>query len=211
MRKVPTAPMKALRERLFTPVSNVRCPYCGIAETSTLDHYLPKEKYPQFAVFSKNLVPCCSPCNELKTDLVLNAGTSVRVFLHPYFDAIPRVAFLSVAVNLAGNAMALKFSVNGLPGVSTIVLQQVQAHFRTLKLAQRYPRNALEYLRSQRHDYRRFYRAGGSGRVRNELGHEASKFENDLGPNHWRTVLCRELAGHAQFCGGGFAVLEQVG
>ena len=69
-------------------------------ETSTLDHYLPKEQNPQFAIFSENLVPACSRCNTLKRDKIVDEGIGVRLFLHPYFDNIPISNFLSVNIGL---------------------------------------------------------------------------------------------------------------
>ena len=42
---VETVPMTRLRGDLLKRVSVARCPFCGISESSTLDHYLPKEQY----------------------------------------------------------------------------------------------------------------------------------------------------------------------
>jgi hypothetical protein len=38
---VETEPMTALRGDLLKRISVARCPFCGISESSTLDHYLP--------------------------------------------------------------------------------------------------------------------------------------------------------------------------
>jgi len=44
------------------------CPYCGIPGRLTLDHYLPRatNAFPQFSVFSLNLVPACDACQSKK-------------------------------------------------------------------------------------------------------------------------------------------------
>ncbi|HDI3207138.1 TPA: hypothetical protein PMB08_002611 [Vibrio cholerae] len=61
------------------------CPMCGGFKPSTLDHVLPKEDFPVWSIFSKNLVPACS-CNSVRgTALKGSAVTQARV-LHPYFD-----------------------------------------------------------------------------------------------------------------------------
>ena len=60
------------------------CPMCGSPNTGTLDHYLPKKMYPEFAIFSQNLVPACN-CNSSRNDDVKGAAAGDRV-LHPYFD-----------------------------------------------------------------------------------------------------------------------------
>ncbi|MGF1728473.1 hypothetical protein [Photobacterium kasasachensis] len=64
------------------------CPMCGSLGTGTLDHLLPQAKFPEFSVFSKNLVPACD-CNSKRKDVVCGVDEDtqeeVRV-LHPYFD-----------------------------------------------------------------------------------------------------------------------------
>ncbi len=42
------------------------CPLCDHRTVTTLDHVLPKSKYPTFAVTPFNLVPACGDCNKIK-------------------------------------------------------------------------------------------------------------------------------------------------
>jgi 5-methylcytosine-specific restriction endonuclease McrA len=60
------------------------CPMCGSKHRHTLDHLLPKEDYPEFAIFSANLVPACK-CNTDRGQTVKGDAVGERV-LHPYFD-----------------------------------------------------------------------------------------------------------------------------
>ncbi|MDM0032849.1 hypothetical protein QTI33_12015 [Variovorax sp. J22P271] len=60
------------------------CPMCGSMHSGTLDHYLPKNGFPTFAIFSKNLVPACK-CNSKRKETLTGASPNERV-LHPYFD-----------------------------------------------------------------------------------------------------------------------------
>jgi hypothetical protein len=60
------------------------CPMCGSMHSGTLDHYLPKNGFPIFSVFSKNLVPACK-CNSKRSETLLGINPGERV-LHPYFD-----------------------------------------------------------------------------------------------------------------------------
>ncbi|MCL1056478.1 HNH endonuclease [Shewanella gelidimarina] len=61
------------------------CSMCGGKFPWSLDHVLPKSDYPEWAIFSKNLVPACR-CNIRRgTALKGNPITRARV-LHPYFD-----------------------------------------------------------------------------------------------------------------------------
>lgn len=45
-----------------------KCPYCTLNEANTLEHILPKQLYPEYAVHAYNLIPCCSKCNTYKGD-----------------------------------------------------------------------------------------------------------------------------------------------
>jgi len=60
------------------------CPMCGGLGMGTLDHYLPKNDFAEFAIFSKNLVPACS-CNSLRNTTVKGDFALQRV-IHPYYD-----------------------------------------------------------------------------------------------------------------------------
>lgn len=59
----------------------VICPMCGGSTVATLEHVLPKADYPEFAVLSFNLVPCCDGCQRRRS----NKGNQYE-FIHPYFD-----------------------------------------------------------------------------------------------------------------------------
>ena len=59
----------------------VICPMCGGTSVATLEHVLPKADYPEFAVLSFNLVPCCDGCQRRRS----NKGNKYD-FIHPYFD-----------------------------------------------------------------------------------------------------------------------------
>lgn len=65
--------------------ANSLCPMCGSMHSGTLDHVLPKEIYPEFAIFTKNLVPACK-CNVFKSTTIANAAG--HRMLHPYFDTV---------------------------------------------------------------------------------------------------------------------------
>src|SRR5688572_9418671 len=56
--------LKTLRNRL--KISTDFCPYCGFGEIKDLDHHLPKTSYKAYAIYPKNLIPCCHPCNHKK-------------------------------------------------------------------------------------------------------------------------------------------------
>jgi hypothetical protein len=206
---VETDPMTALRGDLLKRISVARCPFCGISESSTLDHYLPKEQYPEFSVFPQNLVPSCAVCNTRKRDRILEEGTNVRMFLHPCYDVIPDLAFLRVRARMEGDALVLSYRLVRPPGMALQTFQHLRNHFDELDLADRYRRMGLEHLGGQYPALRRAYGAGeDAGRVADKLIEGADDFEEVQGPNYWLAKLYRALAGNDDFCDGGFEAVR---
>ena len=64
--------------------SNEKCAICLVGEAETLDHYLPKARYPAFSVDPQNLIPACTKCNKGKGASLLT--TKEDHVLHPYFS-----------------------------------------------------------------------------------------------------------------------------
>jgi hypothetical protein len=60
------------------------CPFCGGDGARTIEHYLPQASYPEFSVFSLNLLPSCGDCNRKRNDSN-KYGAAIQL-LHPYFD-----------------------------------------------------------------------------------------------------------------------------
>ena len=70
------------------------CPMCGSLKTGTLDHLFPKDDYPCFAVYSKNLVPACD-CNSKRRTNLTNGNKRI---LHPYYDLFLNQRLLSCTI-----------------------------------------------------------------------------------------------------------------
>ncbi|MBH1496747.1 hypothetical protein JY423_14430 [Stenotrophomonas maltophilia] len=80
--KHPPASHKFIK-KLRDDNAAMTCTMCGSPNCGTLDHILPKAIYPEFSLFSANLVPACL-CNNKRKD-AYRGGAGERV-LHPYFD-----------------------------------------------------------------------------------------------------------------------------
>ncbi len=209
--EVDTQPMIELREALNSPIATVTCPFCSIGEPSALDHYLPKERYAQYAVYPLNLIPACAKCNSHKRTLVLIKGTSVRCFLHPYIDAVPAVPFLSVQVDVVPDAIDLRYRVEPVHGLTARQAMQLQEHFDVLELADRYRRNALQSLHSLVLPLRRWYGTShDAAKVSEELRRGADDNAPYWGINHWKSALLRSLSESEAFCEGGFEAIAFI-
>lgn len=184
--EVETQTMTQLRGDLLKSISVARCPFCGISESSTLDHYLPKEQYPEFSVFPSNLCPSCAVCNTRKRDRILDEGTHVRMFLHACYDEIPNMVFLVVRVRLEADALVLSYRLVQPAGMARQVFQHLRTHFNELNLADRYRLMGLEHLGGQYPAFQRAYgRDRNAGRVSAKLSEDAEDFEDVFGPNYW--------------------------
>ena len=91
------------------------CPMCGGYNPAQVDHFIPKSTYPEFSLFTHNLVPACD-CNQKKLKKYKNAA-GARI-LHPYYDAVlnERIAFLEFLGDVnepnLGIALTVKFLFN---------------------------------------------------------------------------------------------------
>ena len=207
--EVATNPLIALRVKLTVFVLSSRCASCGISETSELDHYLPKEHHPQFAILSRNLVPICSTCNRKKAQKLLVGGTNVRCFLHLYFDNIPSQRFLAVEIQLYPKFIDIEFKVCRPNGMDWSIFQHLKSHVAELDLVNRYRKMALLHMSDERGSYRRLFETDQTGqRLSDELAQKAEDHAITYGFNYWLSVLNAALAENAEFCCGGFTALE---
>ncbi len=74
------------------------CPMCGSPGTGTLDHFLPKETFPEFAVMAANLVPACTHCNSSAKGRKYQGANTEEWPLHPYFDTLAQSAIWQVRI-----------------------------------------------------------------------------------------------------------------
>ncbi|WP_170976739.1 HNH endonuclease [Massilia sp. HP4] len=165
-----------------------KCPYCGIGDVATLDHYLSKSRYPVYSVMSANLIPCCSDCNKVKGGGVISEGSQT---LHPYFEKpiIDQTSWLVASVSEKHPRIA-KFRVDIPVHWPADLARRTINHFEELELARRYSIQAAvelgstsEYLMdltefdSRRSHLRRMARV-----------------EDGIHRNSWKAALYRELA-----------------
>ncbi|QIO48699.1 hypothetical protein HA464_32375 (plasmid) [Rhizobium leguminosarum bv. trifolii] len=125
------------------------CPACGEpGAPNTLDHYLPKTRYPHFCVTPHNLFPMCDACQKEKDTKTGDAQTP-RFFLHPYYDTFLVHQILDLTIQAPFETPTFTLNVSQALEPDQITL--VTAHVRELALAERYG----HFFRNQ---YRRLIR-----------------------------------------------------
>lgn len=180
------------------------CPLCGERDVKTLDHYLVKTEFPEFAVFPANLIPSCSDCN--KTKLAHVARRHRDQTFHPYFDDWSLHQILRASVDV-GDTVRVRFSIEPVAGFSGGSLARARFHFEALQLGVLYASKAAVELVESKDTFRRNF-LDGVEILKQELRLEAlSRARGNL--NGWRSVLYRGLSESNDFCNGGFELIEE--
>ena len=177
------------------------CPYCGIGGPRQFDHYLPKEKFPEYSVHSYNLVPCCGVCNGKKADIWLQPNKT-RTFINFYLDSLPAVPMLDLTVQWSVKSGKLvpvsTFQLVCPAGFGAAEFQLVSTHFRKLGLLARYKDQAhTEFLAIRNAALSR--EAKTVVVLHHFLKNFINNWEQTLGPLNWRISLYRALIAHAPF------------
>lgn len=202
--KTNTKEMSSLRDLLLEPdVDDFdKCPFCGLGEPTTLDHYLPKEDFPEFSVYAKNLIPVCGVCNSnYKGTKCFNNGE--RLFIHTYYDLFPEHDFITMNIDVT-TSITINFSsvhVQGEDYFSSLF----NNHFTNLGLSKRYKRKAVAEINRKKTALKRIYNRHNSAQeVSDELRNLAFSFREEYGGNSWKVALYDALASNMSFCNLGF-------
>lgn len=129
-----TAPLANLKSEIIKnqkPFYQSKCAYCGIDGIDGMDHYIPKDKFPEYSVHPLNLIPACSFCNEKKSDKFLS-GTQIkeRIFFNPYFDNIgENVLKLDIDYCEDSNSFSFKLNVTNDSYLSHIIQLDIKRRY----------------------------------------------------------------------------------
>lgn len=199
---------KPVKEAIKNSTPWKKCPYCYQIKATEIDHYLPKSKFGEYAVYAPNLVPICRICNGKKLDKYTHPEGGRR-FLHPYFDKLPDKPDLYLAASVSvGTSVTINFTVVQ-PVSMTDEIWKIHRHqFDELDLAARYAEESVETMTGMLSALEEYYKIGGAANVSSKLRLEHRSKECNYGPNHWWPVLLDALASSDEFCDGGFKVLD---
>jgi hypothetical protein len=168
-------PARAIYDSLLSQAPLGRCPFCGFGHASTLDHYLPKAKYPQFSILPFNLVPSCKDCNTSKGTAI--ASIAEEQSLHPYFDHQDFIndQWLYAEV-IQMTPATIRFFVKAPEHWDDISKIRVQSHFNAFKLASRYSLEAGDQLACLRYSLIYSHQLWGLDGIRQHLTIEAKSY-----------------------------------
>lgn len=178
------------------------CPFCGFGQVTTLDHYLPKAKFPLLSIFPKNLVPSCADCNKGKS-----AGIAIsknEQCLHPYFDQGHFVNEQWLFAEVINTTPAtIRFFVQAPNHWSATDQTRVNSHFDDFKLAKRFSIQAGDEISNLRGELDIDFQISQQAGVEQALlkKHTGASLQHT---NSWKTAMYQALAASNWYCSGGF-------
>ena len=182
-------PFKIL-ERMRHDNDLLFCPCCGEdGAPGTLDHYLPKDKFPELAICLANLTPMCDRCQREKSvEYASVAGQ--RKFIHPYFEVIDE-CFFHIDISPPFNAPSnFKLSiVHGDPSLVRVLISHitgVKFQDRLIKYCEKKHMHLLKVMGKTRKDANPVL---AKGMVRLFLMQEEQKSPNAWGAIYYKSVL----------------------
>ena len=174
------------------------CPICGVGKRRTLDHFLPKSKYPLLCVTPLNLVPTCRDCNMEK-----GAKSSTDYYempFNPYFDD-NSLAWLTCRIDFGINGECIPQFYNGLdktqdPGW----LKKCEVHISNSKLDETFQNAAVDEIENVQEHYWELYKECGEDEVKKQLRSYQKSCER-IDINSWRAALYSALSlQYHEFC-----------
>ncbi|MDX6745162.1 hypothetical protein SHK09_00040 [Polaribacter sp. PL03] len=181
-----------LKKELTTNEFNQRintCPNCTIEKVASLDHYVPKDEFPEFSVNPINLVPCCSTCNSKKKEKW--KGDQNLLFLNLYSDVIPNSQYLFVNVV---SKTEFTFELKNVSKIDLNLFKVIESHYSRLNLLQRFREDSDEVISeleilisSARESF------NDDKELRNFINNHYSTIEKRDGVNNWKVVLVKAM------------------
>ena len=194
-------PGRSVYELIISAPKYGKCPLCGLGTVNTLDHHLPKSKYPALAVTPNNLVPSCAWCQVAKKEGYPTSPSAQTI--HPYFDDFTSEVWLQ-AVVVESTPAVFRFLVQAPPEWDDVTVKRLNSHLETFRLAELYANNAGSELAGIRSRLKRLLDRGGSEAVHDHLQEEANSQEQES-KNSWKAAMYRAAAANDWFCSEGLA------
>ena len=195
-RMVPKGkPGRIYYDKLFLSAPGGKCPLCLQRIVTTLDHYLPKSKFPVFAVTPFNLIPACTDCN--KTKLAEVPLTAEEQTLHPYYDNVELETWLKAKV-LQTEPITFDFFVDQ-NLYSPLLTTRINKHFELFKINSLYGTHAVEEFQNIKRRLKNLFNNGGPAAVQEHLK-ECFESGEEIFLNSWYTAMYYSLANDTWFC-----------
>lgn len=157
---------------------SILCPICGLTIAKEMDHYVPREKMPEFSVHRYNLIPLCHDCNHDKSAGWLD-DNGHRCFFNAFFDKGLQDKLVECIISLSpkDNQPCIEIKINNSLDMTEEINNLVVSTIKRLNLLEKFKKEAQMCLRQRLQDIRGRYE-----HIRNEK--EAKDFWEDEKENY---------------------------
>lgn len=186
--------IRNFRERCFAQnpqTYNNLCPYCTLNESGTTEHILPKEKYPEFAVDTLNLIPACSNCNEKKNEKIVDANGK-KTTINFYLDQLPQSQYLFVDFTIIDSSIKATYSLDNTRGlVESGMFSLIERHFKQYDLLDRFNTKAIQEISELKNLYavEEFANEEEYAIFADKQLKKVNLDKASFGVNHWKVIL----------------------
>lgn len=203
MKKVYTYRMVDLKQpgRLFYNrlLNSVQiCPFCGIRDVATLDHYLPKTKYATTVVTPINLIPACRDCNSNKD--TSDVTVSNEEVWHPYYDDYGNIRWLYAEIIEDNSPVVIFFVDTSACGISMEDTTKIENSFSIFELSKLYGIYAAKELEDIDFLMRNLRKSVGITGVKQQLNMMYESYRC-ADANSYKTALYEELKENEWYIG----------
>ena len=166
------------------------CPFCGVRDVATLDHYLPKSQYASTVVTPVNLIPACRDCNSNKD--TFDAKVKEEELWHPYYDNYGKIRWLYAMINKSLPPVVEYFVEIPLEEMEIVTGKRIQKSFEVFELGKLYSTHAAKELNDIELYMRTLKKKAGVSNVKEHLQMMYESF-NEVDSNSWKTALYEAL------------------
>ncbi|OZD11052.1 HNH endonuclease [Rhodococcus sp. 06-156-3C] len=181
-------PLDGIRMDVIQSAFLALCWMCEAATAITVDHFLPKSRFPEFSILYFNLLPVCSECNNNKRDRIFSP--KIR-FGHPYVtqDLVEELPWLDCVVGIQDSEVTIKFRILK----SADYFDELQDAFTALKLERRYQALAIQEVYNIVDEVNNLGVPAIVARGAIDLSRRAVVLEMRYGHDYWKVPLLKAL------------------
>ena len=176
------------REKVIGYYRNIAiCPYCGLNEPDTLDHFLPKTAHPLLSITLYNLIPCCNNCNHKKK--VYDSSLEPVSFFNPYLNK-ENPSWLEVkTIDITSQDLNIRYAFNEAAFVNDEQKEIFKLTCKELDLLSRYACRSVEFILNQKRNIQKYCTKHA------EIGEYFKRILKQLlKDDSWKTQLCSYIA-----------------
>lgn len=162
-----------------------KCPFCCQRLVNTLDHYLPKSKYPKLSIVPYNLIPVCTNCNKNKSDSV--SLDKKEMLIHPYYDDFDDEVWIKALV-IESDPIAFEFYTEKPENWDEEKYTRAKKHFETFQLNDLYKPYAAEAFVTEIKQIERLYKNTSEEYTKNEIYERMQDCRKER-KNDWRAAV----------------------